>query len=37
MMDLRRQLRLYLVGTVIVWVGLLIATAVVLAGTPHFA
>lgn len=37
MTDLQRQCRLYLVGAVIVWVGLLIATAVVLAGTPHFA
>jgi hypothetical protein len=37
MADLQRQRRVYLVGATIVWVGIVVATAVVLAGTPHFA
>lgn len=29
--------RAYLIGSVIVWVGIMIATAVILSGTPYFA
>lgn len=29
--------RAYLIGTVIVWVSILIGTAVILSGTPYFA
>jgi 4-hydroxybenzoate polyprenyltransferase len=29
--------RTYLIGTVIVWVSILIGTAIILSGTPYFA
>lgn len=36
-MDQARALRTYLVGAVIVWVGILFASAIVLQGTDQFA
>lgn len=34
--DLQRALRTYLIGAVIVWVGLIAATALLLRGTDEF-
>ena len=35
-MELRTFKRVYILGAVIVWVGLFLALALSLAGTPHF-
>lgn len=36
-MDHERLLRTYLIGAVIVWVGILFASAIILKGTDQFA
>ncbi|HUZ03533.1 MAG TPA: hypothetical protein VMU89_24575 [Thermomicrobiaceae bacterium] len=35
--DSERALRVYLVGAVIVWIGMIAATAIMLGGTAHFS
>jgi hypothetical protein len=37
MHDLQTFRRAYLIGSVIVWVGILLATSITLAGTPYLA
>ncbi len=37
MFELKKFRRAYLIGAVIVWVGIILASSVILAGTPYLA